>query len=57
MAALLRVKMRNSDSENNRSSCFDWNNFIRTCIKYEILLQIIIWTGIIFQILDFDLLV
>ena len=40
-AALLRVKIRNSDSENSRSTCFDWHNFIRTCIKYEILLQIL----------------
>ena len=40
-AALLRVKIRNSDSENSRSTCFNWHNFIRTCIKYEILLQIL----------------
>ena len=40
-AALLRVKIRNSDSENSRSTCFDWHNFIRTCINYEILLQIL----------------
>ena len=40
-AALLRVKIRNSDSENSRSTCFDWHNFIRTCIKYEILLHIL----------------
>ena len=40
-AALLRVKIRNSDSENRRSTCFDWHNFIRPCIKYEILLQIL----------------
>ena len=40
-AAFLRVKIRNSDSENSRSTCFDWHNFIRTYIKYEILLQIL----------------
>ena len=26
-----------SDVENSRSACFDWHNFIRTGIKYEIL--------------------
>ena len=43
----------------SRSPCFDWHNFIRTRIKYEILLHVyfIIWTGIIFQVLDFDMLV
>ena len=40
-AALLRVKIYNSDSKNSRSTSFDWHNFIRTCIKYEILLQIL----------------
>ena len=40
-AALLRIKIRNSDSEISRSTCFDWHNFIRTCIKYEILLRIL----------------
>ena len=35
---------------NSRSACFDWHCFIRTGIKYEIFLHIllfIIWTGII----------
>ena len=33
----------NSDAENSRSACFDWHNFIRTGIKYEILLQILLF--------------
>ena len=40
-AALLRVKIYNSDSKNSRLTSFDWHNFIRTCIKYEILLKIL----------------
>ena len=39
-----------SDAENSNSACFDWHNFIRTEINYEILLHFIIWTAIIFQI-------
>ena len=32
-----------SDAENSRSSCFDWHNLIRTGIKYEILMHIILF--------------
>ena len=30
-------------AENNRSACFDWLNFIRTGIKYEILVHILLF--------------
>ena len=32
-----------SDAENSRSACFDWHNFIRTGIKYKILLHILLF--------------
>ena len=32
-----------SDAENSRSACFDWHNFIRTGIRYEILLHILLF--------------
>ena len=33
---------KSSDAE-NRSACFDWHNFIRTGINYEILLHILVF--------------
>ena len=42
-----------------QESRFDWHNFIRTGINHEILhnlVHVVIWTGITFQILEFDLL-
>ena len=32
-----KKKNHNSDAENSRSACFDWHNYFRTGIKYEIL--------------------
>ena len=49
---LVKIHVRNSDSENSRLTCFDWHNFIRTCIKYEILLQILLFgLALFFQFL------
>ena len=36
-------KVKTSDVENSRTACFDWHNFIRTGINYEILLHILLF--------------
>ena len=42
-----------SDAENSRSACFDWHNFIRTGITYEILLHILlVWLVLFFESLN-----
>ena len=50
--------MYSSDAENSRSACFDSHNFIRTGIKYKILLFILSFgLALFFKFPDFDLLV
>ena len=52
------TKLPLSDAKNSRSACFDWHNFIRTGLNYEILLHILLFgLAFFFQILEFDLLV
>ena len=38
-----KVTWPSSDVENSRSACFDWHNFIRIGIKYEILLHLLLF--------------
>ena len=39
----LNLSHSHSDAENSRSACFDWLNFIRTGIKFEILVHILLF--------------
>ena len=50
-----RDEKMTSDAENSRSACFDGHNFIRTGIKYEMVLRILLFGLAFFSILEFDL--